>query len=151
MPFSKKSILKRITQTENYQVNWREMFLQVKNLTCSLASREVHMASLWGASLLRGLGVTPLRSATSACQIAERAAQGPLKWKGRPCVPRARDTAATRIRIEWLNLETKLYFHCFRGGIMRGACATLDLLACTWSFCGVCREFSKKRFPVWRY
>lgn len=54
MPSPKKSILKGIVQTENYQVNLREMFLYVKNFTGSLVSREVHMASLWDDFLLRG-------------------------------------------------------------------------------------------------
>lgn len=80
MPSPKKSILKRIVQTENYQVNWREMFLQVKNFTWSLVTREVHMASLWDAFLFKGIGVgggvTPLNSAASACRTAEKVSKG---------------------------------------------------------------------------
>lgn len=49
MPPSKKAILKRIVQSENYQGNWRKMFLKVKNFTCNLAYQEILTVSFSSA------------------------------------------------------------------------------------------------------
>lgn len=56
MPPSKKAILKRIVRSENYQVNWREMFLKVKNFTCNLAYQDILIASFSNAcSFVQGM------------------------------------------------------------------------------------------------
>lgn len=56
MPPSKKAILKRTVRDENYQVNWREMFLKVKIFTCNLAYQEILTASFSNAcSFVQGM------------------------------------------------------------------------------------------------
>lgn len=52
---SKKAILKRIVQSENYQVNWKETFLTVKNFICNLAYQEILTISFSSAFSLYGV------------------------------------------------------------------------------------------------
>lgn len=86
MPPSKKAILKRIVQSKNYQVNWREMFLKVKNFTCNLAYQENRTDSFSSAcSFVQGMKpmrMMPQVIGGNACPSMERSPPGPQKWQG---------------------------------------------------------------------
>lgn len=57
---SKKTILKRIVRSENYQVNWRKMFLTVKNFTRNLAYQEI-LAVSFSSTFSFVQGMKPVR------------------------------------------------------------------------------------------
>lgn len=111
MPSSKKSISKRIVQTGNYRGKLERNVSSSQKLHLYFSFlRSAHSFTLECFSLKGECReVSPLRSASSACQGAGVPSQGPLTWKGRFYVQRARDTAVTRLEVLWLNLERKVY------------------------------------------